>query len=68
MKKIFINLPLFILLSVTAIGCQQKGLKNMSKDNLEVATLGGGCFCALKQSMNGLKVSRMWSPVMPADI
>ncbi|MBT3479628.1 MAG: peptide-methionine (S)-S-oxide reductase MsrA [Candidatus Marinimicrobia bacterium] len=58
MKKIFINLPLFILLSVTAIGCQQKGLKNMSKDNLEVATLGGGCFwCveAVYERVEGIK-------------
>jgi peptide-methionine (S)-S-oxide reductase len=43
-KKIIINLPITILLVITAINCQQKGTKSMSKQELEVATLGGGCF------------------------
>jgi peptide-methionine (S)-S-oxide reductase len=44
MKKLFINLPLFIIVLVTTIGCQQKGSLNMSDNKLEVTTLGGGCF------------------------
>ena len=44
MKKIYINFPILILLSFTAISCQQKGTQNMPDNKLEIATLGGGCF------------------------
>ena len=44
MKKIIVYLPLFILISITGVNSQQKGKQVMSKQSLEVATLGGGCF------------------------
>ncbi len=44
MKRLIIKIPIIILLVITAINCQQKGTKSMSKQELEVATLGGGCF------------------------
>jgi hypothetical protein len=44
MKKTIIYLPLFILISITGVNSQQKGKQIMSKQSLEVATLGGGCF------------------------
>ena len=42
--KQLIKLPLAILLFFAIISAQQKGTKLMSKELLEVATLGGGCF------------------------
>ena len=42
MKKTIIYLPLFILISITGVNSQQKGKQIMSKQSLEVATLGGG--------------------------
>ncbi|MBT3738800.1 MAG: peptide-methionine (S)-S-oxide reductase MsrA [Candidatus Marinimicrobia bacterium] len=44
MKQLLIKLPLVILLINSVITSQQKGIKQMSKQGLEVATLGGGCF------------------------
>ena len=44
MKQLLIKLPLAILLINSVITSQQKGIKQMSKQGLEVATLGGGCF------------------------
>ena len=44
MKKVIVYLPLFILISITGVNSQQKGKQVMSKQSLEVATLGGGCF------------------------
>jgi|TARA_B110000914_G_C15492524_1_gene461438 peptide-methionine (S)-S-oxide reductase len=44
MKQLIIKLPLVILLIISAISSQQKGAKPMSKQVVEVATLGGGCF------------------------
>jgi len=44
MKKIYTTIPLAILLSLTALGSQQKGIQNMSDQKWEIATLGGGCF------------------------
>jgi len=43
MKKL-IKLPLVFLLIFSTISLQQKGKELMSKQLLEVATLGGGCF------------------------
>jgi len=42
--KQLIKLPLSILLIFSIVSTQQKGTKLMSKELLEVATLGGGCF------------------------
>ena len=44
MKQLLIKLPLVILLINSVITSQEKGIKQMSKQGLEVATLGGGCF------------------------
>jgi hypothetical protein len=58
MKKIYINFPFLILLSFTAIGCQQKGTQTMPDNKLEIATLGGGCFwCveAVYERVEGVK-------------
>jgi len=44
MKKTIVYLLLFILISITGVNSQQKGKQIMSKQSLEVATLGGGCF------------------------
>jgi len=44
MKQLIIKLPLVIFLFNCAISSQQKGIKHMSKQVMEVATLGGGCF------------------------
>ena len=43
MKKL-IKLPLVFMLIFSTISLQQKGKELMSKQLLEVATLGGGCF------------------------
>jgi peptide-methionine (S)-S-oxide reductase len=58
MKKKYINFPFLILLSFTAIGCQQKGTQTMPDNKLEIATLGGGCFwCveAVYERVEGVK-------------
>ena len=43
MRKL-IKLPLVFMLIFSTISLQQKGKELMSKQLLEVATLGGGCF------------------------